>query len=393
MDAKDARATRLTRLVHIGPHKTGTTTVQAAFHSNRGALRERGILYLGDQLQPTKAVKAVTGAQTGELQERGLRQWNGLVEEARSFDGSVVLSSEFLCEADDPTARRVLEDLGGEGHQPHVVVTLRPLSKILPSQWQQFIQSGSVTRIDEWLDWVLSVYDRQPRPLVWQRHRHHDLVARWSRAAGPGNLTVVVADESEPAQLPQVFAGLLGLPEDVLVPPTAVANRSLRMEEAEAVRLFNAAFEELNARRAAAPNREPLELTMDQRMAAWRALKRVTPDPDYHRIALPPSATEAVAVLARHMVEAISALGVHVIGDLESLAADGAVLAEDAVRPRWVRPELAAEVATAVLAQVMPAAAAQADGDPGHARAARVDAVTRASGLLRSVSHRLRQVR
>ena len=50
------------------------------------------------------------------------------------------LSSEFFAEADDATARRVIADLGGA--RVHVVVTLRSLTRILPSQWQQYLQNG-----------------------------------------------------------------------------------------------------------------------------------------------------------------------------------------------------------------------------------------------------------
>ena len=391
--APGTRATSVTRLVHVGPHKTGTTTVQAAFHSNRGALRERGVLYLGDQLQPTTAVKAVTGAHGGALRRRGLQEWSDLTDQARAHVGTVVLSSEFLCEADDAAARRVLDDLGAAaGHQPQVVVTLRPLSKILPSQWQQFVQSGTVTPIDEWLDWCLRTFDRKPPPLVWRRHRHHDVVARWARVAGHDHVTVVVADDARPEQLPQVFADLLGLPAEVLVPPRPVANRSLTMEEAEAARLFNRAVEQLGARRAAARDRTPVGLTMDQRMAVWRAVKKQGPDPAYQRVALPASAGERVAALAQHMVEAIESLGVQVIGDLSTLTTRGTELPDSAVHPRSVRPELVAEVAAAVLAHVVtPARAAgtpPAVDAPGQSAPGQPAPTSRGRALLERLGRR-----
>ena len=46
------------RLLHIGPHKTGTTTVQAAFHQNREELRQQGIHYAGSGSQPMSAAMA-----------------------------------------------------------------------------------------------------------------------------------------------------------------------------------------------------------------------------------------------------------------------------------------------------------------------------------------------
>ncbi len=390
--AIDRRTGSPDRLVHVGPHKTGTTTVQAAFHSNRAALREAGVLYLGDQLQPTGAVKALTGAARGDVQERGLEQWEELVAEADASGGTVVLSSEFLCEADVPVAQRVVEELGRTArHRPHVVVTLRPLAKILPSQWQQFVQSGTETPLLEWLEGALDSYDSDPPPLVWRRHRHHDVVSRWVQAAGADNVTVVAADETRPDFLPRVFEELLGLPEGVLVPPVPIANRSLTLEEAEAVRLVNASFKQLRSRsRPGARTPVVPDLTMDQRMATWRSLKRTTPDPAYHKVALPVATVERVEALARDAVEAIQALQVHVIGDLEALTAVGATLSEDALRVDSVRPQLVADVATALLGQTMSPTGGREDG--GHPRAAQVATPAATGGRLRALARGARRL-
>lgn len=36
-------------ILHIGPHKTGTTTLQAAFHQNREPLEAQGVHYVGSR--------------------------------------------------------------------------------------------------------------------------------------------------------------------------------------------------------------------------------------------------------------------------------------------------------------------------------------------------------
>jgi hypothetical protein len=89
-----------------------------------------------------------------------------------------VLSSEFFAEADDATARRVIADLGGA--RVHVVVTLRSLTRILPSQWQQYLQNGFDFRYLEWLEGILSEPPQTPTPGFWRRHRHDALVTRWA---------------------------------------------------------------------------------------------------------------------------------------------------------------------------------------------------------------------
>ena len=50
-----------TRLLHIGPHKTGTTAVQGALHLARERLAARGVVYPGRGRQPLWPILAVTG--------------------------------------------------------------------------------------------------------------------------------------------------------------------------------------------------------------------------------------------------------------------------------------------------------------------------------------------
>ena len=131
-----------TRLLHIGPHKTGTTAIQGALHLARERLAAEGVVYPGRGRQPLWPILAVTGQPAlrgGPRPE--ISYWDNLVREIRAAgDQRVVLSSEFFAEADDATARRVIADLGGA--RVHVVVTLRSLTRILPSQWQQYLQNG-----------------------------------------------------------------------------------------------------------------------------------------------------------------------------------------------------------------------------------------------------------
>src|SRR5579875_1433024 len=88
-------------LLHIGPHKTGTTAIQGAFHLARERLAARGVFYPGRGRQPLLAVLAVTGqpALLGEGRP-SMKRWDGLAAALRARDGQrVVLSSEFFAEA------------------------------------------------------------------------------------------------------------------------------------------------------------------------------------------------------------------------------------------------------------------------------------------------------
>ena len=303
-----------TRLLHIGPHKTGTTAIQGALHLARERLAGEGVVYPGRGRQPLRPILAVTGQPAllgGPRPE--ISYWDNLVREVRAAGGRrVVLSSEFFAEAEDAVARRVIADLGGS--RVHVVVTLRSLTRILPSQWQQYLQNGFHFRYLEWLDGILSDPPRTPTPGFWRRHRHDELVERWAAENGPENLTVIVVDESDRLMLLRVFESMLGLPAGFLVPEERAANRSLTVAEAELVRLLNEEFS-----RRAWPHRNYARFMRYGAVEQMKNSRR--PSPDEPRIATPGWALARAAGISAEMAKNIEALGVNIVGDISALGA------------------------------------------------------------------------
>jgi hypothetical protein len=302
-----------TRLLHIGPHKTGTTALQGAFHLARARLAAHGVFYAGADRSPVRATLAVTGrpAMLGEASP-DIALWDNLVRTVREAgDQRVVISSEFFDDADDAVARRVVADLGGP--RVHVVATLRPLARVMPSQWQQYLQNGLRTPYLEWLDGMLRKppYD-QPTPTFWQRHRHDKLIARWAAAAGVPNVTVIVVDGSDRLALLRTFESLLELPAGFLVPEDEmVVNRSLTLAEAEVVRQLNEEF-----KRREWPGASYAKF---MRYGAVRQMKARKPLPGEPQIAAPAWALERMAEISAEMTGKIAALGVRVVGDLSAL--------------------------------------------------------------------------
>ncbi len=311
------------RLVHIGPHKTGTTSLQTAFHADRTRLHQHGVHYAGSTEQPLLAALAVAGG--GGM--RGSRpprpgDWTELVDEVRGAgDQRVVVSSEFLSNADHAAAQRVVTEL--TGGPVHVVITLRPIYKIAPSQWQQYVQNWLRVPYGEWLDGMFRrpPYD-QPTPSFWRRHKQDELVRRWAEVAGAGNLTVVVADESDPGMLLRTFEAFVGLPEGSLVPTKNAANRSLTFAEIELVRRLNVEFH-----RRRWPDEDHARFV---RLGAARRMKtgRV-PAPDEPRLPMPKWALARSAEVGAETVETITSLGVRVVGDISALVAVPDMAAEE----------------------------------------------------------------
>jgi hypothetical protein len=301
------------RLLHIGPHKTGTTALQAAFHLARDQVAAQGVHYAGYGRQPVTAVHAAIG-RGGSRADGGkapnIRHWRWLVGEiSRSNARRVFLSSEFFADAEPDAIRRVVADL--DPARVHVAVTLRPLARIIPSQWQQYVQNRLTTPFEEWLDAILN----QPRgavtPTFWGRHRHDELVARWADAVGPTNVTVIALDDGDREMILRVFERLLGLSPGTLVPDAELANRSMSLAEIEVIRAFNVAY------RAEGLPRGLYDRILHTGAAALM-VRRVS-EPVEGRLELPSWAVERIGEIEKAMVAAIAASGVRISGDLDSL--------------------------------------------------------------------------
>jgi hypothetical protein len=331
-----------TRLVHIGPPKTGTTSVQSAFHSNRRAVAAAGVYYAGRTRHPTKPVRAVIGRSDPMTGRPGpMRLWKDLV---RGIDHAkqsrAVISSEFLAHADHDAISRIVDDLGSG--RTHIVVTLRPLAKILPSQWQQYVQSGSRLSLDAWLEAIFHERSGRPARGFWVRHQHDELIARWADVVGRENITVIALDDRDHDMVLRVFEQLLGLPAGILVADSSLDNRSMTLPEAETVRAFNDLFFD-----------EGLGMPLHHvvmRFGAATYMKARLPDPGEPRILIPRWALDEAGAVAGPMVDAIVASGVRVVGDPEGLKRVPTEARPDDAEPiTAIPPAIAARAAVGVL--------------------------------------------
>lgn len=301
-----------TRLLHIGPPKTGTTTLQLAFHLNRAALESNGVHYAGKGRQPMSAALAAASNKIvpGHPAD-SLKAWPRLLKEIdRSSADRVMVCSEFFANAEDETAKTIVQQLGAD--RTHVVITLRPLVRILPSQWQQYVQDYMRFSYDSWLDAMFNKAGQTKiSPNFWRRHRHDALVERWAAAVGRDNLTVIVLDESDPQQLLRTFEQLLGLPEQTLVPHDDSANRSLTLGEIEMLRELNLQFREQGWSRE--------DYNRIARFGSNRWLKERVPGKDEPRLTTPQWAVDRAMAITAEMVPNIAASGVRIVGDLARL--------------------------------------------------------------------------
>ncbi|MEU2733040.1 hypothetical protein [Streptomyces griseoviridis] len=367
-----------TRLLHIGPHKTGTTSIQGALFAARDRLPEHGVEFPARTRHPMEAALAACArpAMMGDATPTE-RHWTRLLRQVDATGRRTsVVSSEFFADAeDDATVARIVEQLGGE--RVHVLVTLRPLARIMPSQWQQYVQNGLRMGYQDWLEHMLrkAPYDK-PNPSFWRRHRHDRLVERWVRAVGPERVTVVVVDDSDRGGLLRTFEALLGLPAELLQPVPDAANRSLTLAETEMLRNLNKEFR---------GNGLPDELysTLVRNGAVMHMKNACSPAPDDVRISTPGWALESAARIGARTAERITGLGVRVLGDPALLSA---VPPEPARQPP-AEPRVAPEVAAQALYGVLAAAAAAPVRHTAEAKARTVHQ-TASRELVKVLGHR-----
>ncbi|MER5749975.1 hypothetical protein [Streptomyces sp. NPDC002088] len=346
-----------TRLLHIGPHKTGTTAIQGALFAAKDALPAHGVAFPAHSRHPMEAALAACArpAMMGDTVPTD-KHWLRLLElvEATGKATSVV-SSEFFADAqDDATVARIVEQLGGD--RVHVLVTLRPLARIMPSQWQQYVQNGLRMGYEDWLEHMLrkAPYEK-PNPSFWQRHRHDRLVERWVRAVGAERVTVVVVDDRDRGGLLRTFEALLGLPENLLQPVPDTANRSLTLAETEMLRNLNKEFR---------GNGLPDELysKLVRNGAVMHMKNACSPTPQDVKIVTPPWAVEAAAEIGAEIAGRIGSMGVRVLGDPGLLSVAPKPAGEAAPAEARIAPEVAAQALYGALAAVAGTTAEGASG-------------------------------
>lgn len=338
------------RLLHIGPQKTGTTSVQVAMHRKRSDLLEHGVVYPGRGTRPRKQIYALIGTTDGSPAPPRDR-WERFVDEVEAAgEHRVCISTEDLGRIELDVARQVVAGLGGP--RVHVVAAARQLDSLLPSQWQQRVRMRrTAVTFDEWLRVVLGPDRDHPEARnFWMPHDVGALVARWTEAVGsPDRFTLVISDRSHPDLLPRTFEAMLGLPGGFLdLPQGEVRNQSLGIGRTEVIRQVTAAVHR---------HEWPLPPTHPLVVRLTNALKSAAPWPDEAPLPRVPGwAAQQVAELGEQRAAAVRDAGVRVVGDPDALRSSPLAPGADGTgsdEPVMVSADLASTALEQVLAYAL----------------------------------------
>ena len=356
-DARSSRAKALpagSRVLHIGAPKTGTTAIQAA----QGQLRaeavdgriKHSVTIPGTPLEQARAALAVMDRSTGwagDFQAVPAKYWSRLAQRTRESSGTVFISSEYLCEADRPTIRRIADDLADGDIR--AVLTLRPLARILPSAWQQYLKSGHELPYQRWLKAILAdPVKASVTPSFWPRHDQGAVIERWVSEIGADRFTVVILDPNDRGLLLRSFDDLLGLPVGTLADlPTGQQNRSMTAAEAELFRRLNIA---LRRNRLAYEDYSHLI----RYGAIMRTVERVQPGPEVAQLTTPAWALQRAVELGtgyQERIETLRSAGLTVIGDPSRLSEAPPPVEFDGELPDTVQLTVAIEALLGVVSR------------------------------------------
>jgi hypothetical protein len=303
-------------IIHPGFHKSGTTALQESFALNRPLLREQGIFYppIGSKAHH-RVAWALTQRPWGWNRRGGERTpekyWDRMARRINSAkEETVILSSEFFSEIDGERIRKIRSDIKGRDIQ--ILFTLRPLTKLLPSSYQQYLKYGITIEYEDWLHAILDKPgESKVSPTFWKRHSHGKVVARWADIFGQSNVTLLIVNEAQPTFLFDEINKFLNLPIGTVNAAPSGSNRSLTMEEISLLLELNRQF--------------PKERVWDEYEVFIRAgyIRNLTDHvpavADKARLLTPQWAVDKANELGEVIQRELLNTGVKIIGDVDSL--------------------------------------------------------------------------
>lgn len=348
------------RLLHIGPTKTGTSALQWAMRRQRTELIDHGLYYPKAKVtERNKAPRALIRALRDGRASEPIPHWDDLVTEIDEADAErTLISHEIFAKLPRSIASRVTEDL----KITHVIAGARRYDNLLPSQWQQLVKVGStLLSYEEWLRKELDPERGSASARLWRSHDTVRLASTWGDLVTPERLYVIAIDESDREMVPRVFESLLGLPAGKLDVGSAPGNPSLTFHEAEIMRSAFATLVERGVsldRATRAHVRRALVKSRDTEFAeaAHQELPKRPP--------LPAWAIPEIEKRSTQRAEALAKLPIQLIGDLDHLVVDATDLVSSEDWKDWEDQRLTAHRAGAAMALALLAGPADSSLDP-----------------------------
>ena len=186
-------------IVHIGPPKTGTSSLQEALSQNRDQLLDQGYDYPAfgrhpDMPQLPGHHGIAQSLQQGAL-PAGFQAWLSQL----SGDHRVILSSENFAHVPTTGVQLLVQALGAENVE--IIYYVRRWEQLLPSVWQELVKHGHSQSYLEFLNHQTSA------PMASVYLNYMNVLDRWAAETGLNNLRIFSYDNlrSEGGDIVQHF--------------------------------------------------------------------------------------------------------------------------------------------------------------------------------------------
>jgi hypothetical protein len=319
-------------VIHVGPHKTGSTYLQFSFRALRGDLAARGTVF--PEIWELGRGRPSQGLLMSKLRDGHVDE---LAPEFAALLGSgaelILISSEDLSDLDRPALERLR--VLTAGHPVRIVFYVRRWSDLIPSAWQEMVKQGHYQTLPEFM----LTHLLQPEE---SRLLNFDVrLSAFTDVFGIESVTLVSYSElsDRGVDLFEHFAtNILGWSDAPTPRRLKVPNASRDVREAELLRALNAvasahklpasgairwAFDQMNYKRVpppilAAMNRYIRKVRIDDRLLSLQRLHGALARKYMARM-LPP---KMAAHLFRPVVREVEIVG----GDYQAEAEAGTAL-------------------------------------------------------------------
>jgi hypothetical protein len=227
--------------VHVGSPKTGTTFLQSVLWRQQDLAADQGLLLPGrrfhDHYLATLDVRGL--AEGSEHRQDAVGMWRRLVDRVETHAGPSLLSHELFSGATAAQASAAMEAFAPTT-EVNLVITVRDLLRQVPAEWQEHVKHRHAGTLPDFVRGLRR--DEAHRTWFWRVQDFAGVAERWGAGLPSTRIHVVTVPPqgSDPRELWNRFAALLGLDPATFDLDVPRSNTSLGLEQTELLRRVNA---------------------------------------------------------------------------------------------------------------------------------------------------------
>lgn len=221
--------------LHIGLHKTGTTSLQFFLKTNRDLLRRFGFLYPLSPIPENSSAHHLLSWNLAELRQTGHLSLEDILarlkDELRGHDGDLILSSEDFSRLGEAQIRTLKHYFNG--YDIKVIIYLRRQDLRIESYYKQNVVAGFLAEPFE------SYVQRS-----LEQNDYFLLVKHWEAVFGKDRMVVRVNERSQIKDIREDFMSVLGIDDLGGFTCTEDKNVSPDQRVTELLRVLNVGYQD-----------------------------------------------------------------------------------------------------------------------------------------------------